>query len=134
MPESMTYKVLIIDDNTDCRELFATLVRHLGFQVIEADDGEIGVQKALAEKPDLIFMDIGMPSMSGIQAIACLRESKITKDTPIIVCTGWTAQNHREAALRCGAHLVVSKPVSLSHLQKLLLDYLPVPTEKSNVQ
>ncbi len=49
----MAYKVLLVEDNTDCRELFAVLVRHLGFQVIEADDGEIGVQKALSEKPDL---------------------------------------------------------------------------------
>jgi len=130
----MTYKVLIIEDNTDCRELFAVLIRHLGFQVIEADDGEIGVQKALAEKPDLIFMDIDMPSMSGIQAIECLRESSITKNTPIVVCTGWTAQNHREAALRCGAHAVISKPVSLSYLQTLLLNFLPRPTEPLNVQ
>ena len=59
----MAYKVLVIEDNTDCRELFATIIRHLGFQVIEADDGEVGVQKALAEKPDLIFMDLGMPSI-----------------------------------------------------------------------
>jgi len=130
----MTYKVLIIEDNTDCRELFAVLIRHLGFQVIEADDGEIGVQKALAEKPDLIFMDIDMPSMSGIQAIECLRESSITKNTPIVVCTGWTAQNHREAALRCGAHAVIGKPVSLSYLQTLLLNFLPRPTEPLNVQ
>lgn len=130
----MTYKVLIIEDNTDCRELFAVLIRHLGFQVIEADDGEIGVQKALAEKPDLIFMDIDMPSMSGIQAIECLRESSITKNTPIVVCTGWTAQNQREAALRCGAHAVIGKPVSLSYLQTLLLNFLPRPTEPLNVQ
>lgn len=130
----VTYKVLIIEDNTDCRELFAVLIRYLGFQVIEAGDGEIGVQKALAEKPDLIFMDIDMPSMSGIQAIECLRESSITKNTPIVVCTGWTAPNHREAALRCGAHAMISKPVSVSSLQTLLLNFLPRPTEPLNVQ
>jgi two-component system, cell cycle response regulator DivK len=134
LPRCMTHKVLIIEDNTDWRELFAMLVRHLGFVVIESADGEIGVQKALVEKPDLIFMDIDMPSMSGIQAIACLRESATTKDTPIIVCTGWTAQNHREAALRCGAQAVIGKPVSVSHLQTLLLSFLPRPTEPLNVQ
>jgi len=96
----MAYKVLVIEDNTDCRELFATIIRHLGFHVIEADDGEVGVQKALAEKPDLIFMDLGMPSMSGIEATSCLRESAVTKHIPIIICTAWMAQNHREAALR----------------------------------
>jgi CheY-like chemotaxis protein len=130
----MAYKVLVIEDNTDCRELFAVLIRHLGFEVVEADDGEIGVQKALAEKPDLIFMDIGMPSMSGIKATACLRESMITKNTPVIICTAWTAQTEREAALQSGADAVISKPVSLSELQTLLLRYFPAPKKALNVQ
>lgn len=126
---ALTYKVLVIEDNTDCRELFATIIRHLGFHVIEADDGEIGVQKALAEKPDLIFMDLGMPSMSGIEATSCLRESAVTKHIPIIICTAWMAQNHREAALRFGACEVITKPVSLHQLQTVLLRYFPTPSE-----
>lgn len=130
----MNYKVLVIEDNTDCRELFATLIRYLGFEVVEADDGDVGVQKAFIEKPDLIFMDIAMPSMSGIQATACLRESAITKNTPVIICTAWMAQTHREAALQRGADEVISKPVSLSDLQTLLLRHLPAPTEEINVQ
>lgn len=130
----MAYKVLVIEDNTDCRELFAMLIRYLGFQVVEADDGDIGVQKALSEKPDLIFMDIGLPSMSGIKATACLRASAVTKNTPVIFCTAWTAEKHREAALQCGAQAMISKPVSLDRLQTLLLHYLPAPTDELNVQ
>jgi CheY-like chemotaxis protein len=123
----VVYKVLVVEDNTDCRELFATMIRHLGFQVIEADDGEIGVQKALTEKPDLIFMDISMPSMSGINATVCLRESAVTKHIPIIICTAWMAEQHREAALKCGANEVIIKPVSLKELQIVLLRHLPAP-------
>jgi CheY-like chemotaxis protein len=130
----MAYKVLVIEDNTDCRELFAMLIRYLGFQVVEADDGEIGVQKALRERPDLIFMDIGLPSMSGIKATACLRASAVTKNIPIIICTAWTAEKNREAALQCGAQAVIIKPVSLDRLQTLLLNYLPAPTDEINVQ
>ncbi|MGE5219849.1 MAG: response regulator [Chloroflexota bacterium] len=125
----MAYKVLVIEDNTDCRELFAMLIRHMGFQVVEADDGEIGVQKAMSERPDLIFMDIGMPNMSGIKATACLRESEITKDIPIVVCTAWIAERYREAALKSGAHEIVSKPITLTELQDILLRYLPAPKE-----
>jgi CheY-like chemotaxis protein len=132
--EVMAYKVLVIEDNTDCRELFATLIRHLGFQVVEADDGELGVQKALSEIPDLIFMDIGLPSMSGIKATACLRASKVTKNIPIIICTGWTAEKHREAALQLGAQAVICKPISLDRLQALLLRHLPIPADQTNVQ
>jgi CheY-like chemotaxis protein len=125
----MRYKVLVVEDNTDCRELFAMIIRHLGFEVVEADDGEIGVQKALSEKPDLIFMDIGMPSMSGIEATVCLRESAVTKNVPVIICTAWMAEKYRDAALRCGAHDVIVKPVSLNELQTVLLRYLPAPKE-----
>jgi len=130
----MAYKVLVIEDNTDCRELFAVLIRHFGFQVVEADDGEIGVQKALSEKPDLIFMDIGLPSMSGIEAMACLRASAKTKNIPVIMCSAWTAERHREAALQSGAQAVISKPVSMDRLQKLLLRYLPPPNDELKVQ
>jgi CheY-like chemotaxis protein len=125
----MSYKILLIEDNTDCRELFAMIIRHLGFQVLQADDGEIGVQKALSEKPDLIFMDIGMPNMSGIEATTCLREISVTRNTPIIICTAWMAEKHREAALRCGAREVIFKPVSLNELQTVLLRYLPTPSD-----
>ena len=96
----MAYKVLLIEDNTDCRELFAVMIRHLGFQVLQADDGEIGVQKALRERPDLILMDLNMPSMGGIEATTCLQESSVTRNTPIIICTAWMAEQHCEGALR----------------------------------
>ena len=129
----MRYKVLLIEDNTDCRELLAMLIRHLGFDVIEADDGEIGVQKALAEIPDLIFMDIGMPSMSGIQATACLRESGVTRNIPIIICTAWSSESHREAAMHSGAHAVISKPISLNQLQSVLFRYLPGPKHEHDL-
>ena len=129
----MPYKVLVIEDNTDCRELFAVVIRHLGFDVVEADDGEVGVQKALIEKPDLIFMDLGMPSMSGIKATTCLRECAVTRVTPIIICTAWVSQTHREAALQCGADAVITKPVSMIELQNVLLRFLPPPKEKVRI-
>ena len=130
----MIYKVLVIEDNTDCRELFATLIRHLGFQVLEAEDGEIGVQKALSEKPDLIFLDMDLPSMSGIKATACLRASEVTKNIPVIICTAWAAEKYCEAALQFGAQTVISKPVSLNRLQTILLQYLPAPADEVQVQ
>jgi len=129
----MSYKILVIEDNTDCRELFATMIGHLGFQVLQADDGEIGVQKALSEKPDLIFMDLGMPNMGGLEATFCLKQSAVAKDIPIIICTAWMAENHKEAALRSGAHEVVFKPVSIRQLQSLLLRYLPPPKQDLQV-
>lgn len=130
----MAYKVLLIEDNTDCRELFAMLVRHLGCEVLQADDGEIGVQKALSEKPDLIFMDIGMPNMNGIEAVSCLKASAVTKNTPIIIYTAWMGEKFRDAALQTGVHEIVTKPISFAELQKVLLRYIPPPTAATDIQ
>ena len=110
------------------------LIRHLGFDVVEADDGEIGVQKALTEKPDLILMDLGMPSMSGIQATACLREMGVTRNIPVVIYTAWTAEWHRDAALRSGADAVINKPISLHQLQSTLLRYLPIHSRARDAQ
>ena len=95
----MGFRVLVIEDNTDCRELFAMMVRHLGCEVLQADDGELGVQKALSEKPDLIFMDISMPNMNGMDAISCLRGSAVTKNTPIVIYTAWMDEIRRARRL-----------------------------------
>jgi CheY-like chemotaxis protein len=129
----MAYKVLLIEDNTDCRELFAMMVRHLGCDVLQADDGELGVQKALSEKPDLIIMDIGMPNMNGMQALSCLRESAVTKLTPIVIYTAWVGDNHRDAALKSGAHEFITKPISFDELQRVLLRYIPAPNDSADL-
>ena len=130
----MSYTVLLIEDNTDCRELVAMMVRYLGCDVLQAHDGELGVQKALSEKPDLIIMDIGMPNMNGIEALACLRESAVTKSTPIVVYTAWVGENYRDTALKSGAHEFITKPISFGELQKVLLRYIPAPSDAADVQ
>jgi CheY-like chemotaxis protein len=115
----MAYKVLLVEDNTDCRE-------QLGYQVLQAENGAVAIQKAVNEKPDLILMDLRMPNMDGIQATSCLRESEITKDTPIIIFSAWVQARHRDSALKSGAHEVVTKPVSIKQIESLMLRYLPV--------
>lgn len=129
----MAYKVLLVEDNTDCREILATVLGHLGYQVLQAENGAVAIQKAVSEKPDLILMDLSMPKMDGIQATSCLRESETTKDTPIIICSAWVPRQHRDSALRSGAHEVVTKPVSIKQIESLILRYLPVPTGRVNV-
>jgi CheY-like chemotaxis protein len=121
----MSYKVLLAEDNTDCREILARVLCHLGYQVLQAENGAVAVQKAVKEKPDLIFMDLTMPNMDGIQATCCLRESEATKNTPIIICSAWLPRQHRDSALKSGAHEVVTKPFSIKQIESLMLRYLP---------
>ena len=125
----MGYKVLLVEDNTDCRELLAALLDQLGYQVLQAENGAVAIQKAVNEKPDLILMDLRMPNMDGIQATSCLRESQITKDTPIIICSASVQRQHHDSALKSGAREVVTKPVSIKQIEALILRYLPVPAD-----
>jgi two-component system cell cycle response regulator DivK len=125
--ETMNYKVLLAEDNHECRDLFALTLQHLGYQVLQADDGDMAVKKALSEKPDLILMDLSMRNMNGIEATNHLRANSLTKHTPIIICTGWLARQYRETAMQSGAQEVVTKPVSMKDLASLLTRYLPTP-------
>jgi twitching motility two-component system response regulator PilH len=126
----MGYKVLLVEDNNDCRELLAALLDQLGYHVLQAENGAVAIQKAVNEKPDLILMDLRMPNMDGIQATSCLRESEVTKDTPIIICSAWVPRQHRDSALKSGAREVVTKPVSIKQIESLISRYLPVSTDE----
>lgn len=121
----MHYKVLLAEDNSDCRDLFVLALRNLGYQVMQADDGDVAVEMALSEKPDLILMDLSMRKMNGIEATHILRANSLTRDTPIIICTAWLAAQYRDTALQSGAQEVITKPVSIKHLASLLTRYLP---------
>lgn len=80
-------KILIIDDETDLREPLHTALVEADFNVIEAVDGASGLTLALAEKPDLILLDISMPKMDGHQTLAELRKDSWGKSVPVILLT-----------------------------------------------
>lgn len=78
-------KVLIVDDEQDLREAIATSLSYQGIAVLTAKDGEEGFALALAEKPDLILLDIMMPKMDGMTMLAQLREDAWGKSAHVIV-------------------------------------------------
>jgi CheY-like chemotaxis protein len=86
MPEK---KILIADDEEDCRLILQAILEDAGFTVITATDGHEAVEKADRERPDLIILDVVMETYTaGCNAVARLRESPQTKDIPIILATG----------------------------------------------
>ena len=81
-------KVLIIDDEEDFRVVAASCLGLLGgVDVAEASSGKVGLEMALAEKPDVILLDLCMPEMDGTQTLRNLREQEGTRDVPVIFCT-----------------------------------------------
>src|SRR5688572_17743123 len=79
--------VLLVEDNEDNRIVYSTILRHFGYSVTEALNGEEGIAKARAEKPDLILMDISIPIIDGWEATQVLKHDPSTRDIPIIALT-----------------------------------------------
>ncbi len=117
-------KILIVEDNEDCRELQAVVIRRLGYDVIEADNGAAAIEEALAEKPDLILMDLSMPKMSGEEAIVQLKNLPSTREIPVIICTAYDAGRRVNRAIVAGAVEVLHKPFNFSELETLLRKHI----------
>jgi CheY-like chemotaxis protein len=87
-----------------------------GFEVGWAENGQIGVDKAQSEKPDLILMDLSLPVMDGWQATQAIKGNEATKDIPIIVLTAHAMPGVREKTLAMGADDYDTKPIDFKGL------------------
>jgi DNA-binding response OmpR family regulator len=83
----MDKKILIIDDEPDIREAIAEALTDAGFIVFSAENGEVGVEKALAEKPDVILLDIVMPVLDGHAALKKIRQDSWGQSVKVIMLT-----------------------------------------------
>ena len=81
-------KALVVDDESDAREFVRAILEPDGWEVIEAEDGQIGLQKAKETRPDLAVLDVEMPNMNGFQVFTELLKLPETKHTKIVMLTG----------------------------------------------
>ena len=79
--------VLLVEDNEDNRIVYSTILRHFGYTVTEALNGEEGIAKARTEKPDLILMDISIPDVDGWEATIVLKADPLTRAIPVVAVT-----------------------------------------------
>jgi len=94
--------VLIVDDNTDHRTVYAILLEAAGFRVIEASDGISAIGQARTMRPDVILMDLSMPGLNGWQACQWLKTSDETSRIPIIGLTGHAVEGAERKAMEAG--------------------------------
>ncbi|MDP1858369.1 MAG: response regulator [Gemmatimonadaceae bacterium] len=102
--------VLIVEDNEDNRIVYSTILRHHGFRVCEALDGEEGIDKARRELPDIILMDISIPVIDGWQVTETLKRETATKGIPIIALTAHAMPGDRQRAMAVGCDGYLAKP------------------------
>ncbi|MBS3946241.1 MAG: response regulator [Melioribacter sp.] len=109
-------KILVIDDYPDNVFLLQDRLEKEGFEVLKAYDGEMGIQKAISEKPDLILLDIMMPGVSGYDVCKTLSANDDTKLIPIILLTALTEADNLRAGLQAGAFDYIKKPFNKTEL------------------
>jgi len=116
-------RILVVDDSPTERFFVVDLLSKHGFQVTTAENGEDGIAKAKAEKPDLIIMDVVMPGLNGYQATRTLTRDDETKGIPVIVCTSKGQETDKIWGLRQGAADYVVKPVNPEELLKKIAEF-----------
>jgi DNA-binding response OmpR family regulator len=95
--------ILVVDDDTNLTTLYEAALTARGFRVVVASDGEAALQMAESEKPDLILLDIMMPSIHGLHVLDILKATPETKDSKIIMLTALGDDATKEKALETGA-------------------------------
>ena len=112
-------RILHIEDNEQNQRLVRKILTSRGYELLEAEDGREGVDMALAERPDLILMDINLPVLNGLDAIGLLKKSEI-RSTPIIAVTANAMRGDRERFLAAGADDYLQKPFTSALLFEIV--------------
>jgi DNA-binding response OmpR family regulator len=117
-------RVLVCDDEPYIVESVSYVVRKAGFEVVTAEDGEEALEAARTAHPDLIFLDIMMPKMSGYEVCRRLKEDPATRGAYIVMLTARGQEEDEKKALEMGADEFMTKPFSPRKMRAKLQDVL----------
>jgi two-component system cell cycle response regulator DivK len=117
-------KILIVEDHADMRELLTWQIELMGYLPIPAKHGKEGVEKAVAEQPHLILLDIMMPGMDGWEAARTLRANPETKDIPILAATALFRDSDLRSCLDAGCNGYIVKPFTFQELQGKVQEFI----------
>lgn len=112
----MTKRILYIEDNPDNRLLIRRVLQAEGYEVMEAVDGQTGMQRAAEVQPDLILMDINLPEIDGYEVTARLKQLPGLSRIPIIAVTANVMKGDREKTLAAGCDGYIQKPIDIDLL------------------
>ena len=104
-------QALIIEDNEDNMELISFILERNGFSTIRAETGQKGLELALAEKPDVILLDIQLPDLPGTDVLPRLKASDLTRGIPVIAVTSYAMAGDRQKMLAAGCDGYIEKPI-----------------------
>ncbi len=109
-------KILLVEDNELNRDMLSRRLLGLGYEVVLALDGKQGIDKAAAEGPDLILMDLSLPVIDGWQATRQIKANPQSSQIPVIALTSHAMPGDRKKAMEAGCDDYDTKPVRLERL------------------
>ncbi len=112
----MAQTILLVEDNHDNQAIYAVILRHYGYDVLIADDGEKALVMAHQNLPDAILMDVTIPIIDGLEATRRLKADPATTHIPIIILTAHVMPEDRTSAFEAGGDAYLSKPVEPRHV------------------
>ena len=121
----MTQQILVIEDQEDNRTILRDLLTSAGYQVIEALNGQAGVDIAERERPDLILMDIQLPVLDGYEATRRIKGNPSLASIPVIAVTSYALSGDEAKAKAAGCDGYVTKPFSPRQLLGKVREFLP---------
>jgi len=107
-------RVLVVDDEAYVVRSLGFVLQQAGYTVLEARDGQQAMEIVLREKPDLVFLDIMLPRLDGIEVCRAIKASGELRSIPVIMLTAKSQETDREEALAAGADEYMTKPFSPS--------------------
>lgn len=120
-------RVLLVDDDVNARTMMGMFFNEVGWEVKEASNGQLGVDAAVADQPDLIVLDCDMPVMTGPEALVLLHANPKTNKVPVLMVTARGTLDDVEACLSRGAVDFVQKPLDLRRFMEKVDKIVPPP-------
>lgn len=120
--------ILLVEDNEMNREMLSRRLERRGYEVVIAVDGEMSIEVARTNSPDLILMDMSLPLVDGWEATRRIKSDQALKHIPVIALTAHAMANDREKALEAGCNDYDTKPIELPRLLGKIENLLHVAT------
>jgi two-component system cell cycle response regulator DivK len=123
--------LLIVEDNARNLKLARDVLVHIGYRTLQAQTAEQAVALARSHRPDMILMDIQLPGMDGLEALAQLQSDPATAGIPVIAFTAFAMKDDRERFLAAGFHGYIEKPISVRDFPGQVADLLATANARS---
>ena len=117
-------KILVVDDSKTALFMVTTILKREPYDLVTAHDGQQAVETAVAERPDLILMDVVMPRKTGFEACRELKQREDTKSIPVILVTTRGEGENVEIGFESGCNDYVTKPVNAQELLAKVRDHI----------